>query len=101
MNKQEVLELIRTIEIAYNFPWTRKREGYAKYLTDEELIIEVVNVWYEYLKDQKTEWVMKRLKYHIETKPFPPTVSDLRRQVIGRDIPDTYVHDLSAGEDWN
>lgn len=62
---------------------------------------EKVDFWYELLKDQKTEEVMKRLEYHLQTKSFPPSIADLRKQVIGRDIPDTYVHDLSAGEDWN
>lgn len=62
---------------------------------------EKVDAWHKLLQDQDTKKVMERLEYHFKTKPFPPSVADLRKQVEGRDIPDTYVHDLSAGEDWH
>lgn len=77
MNKQQVLDVIRKIELAYSHPWTRNKSPLHKDKTEEEIILEVVNTWHEFLKDCDAERVFERLNHHIMTSKFPPTVSEI------------------------
>lgn len=42
-----------------------------------ELSEERTLLWHEFLEPHDVELVNKNLRRHIESKPFPPTISDL------------------------
>lgn len=80
MNKQEVLTLIEQIEKLYNNPFTRKRNITDKDKSDEEIIIDIVNIWHEFLKDDDAERVFGNFKKHVRTSKFPPTIAELKTE---------------------
>ncbi len=56
-----------------------------------------VAVWYEGLKDLPLEVVEMAVKRYIVTETFPPTISDIRSQVLEITMPEL---SLSDGEAW-
>lgn len=74
MNKKQVLDLIIKIEEFYNNPFTRNL-GHDE--TKEQKIIKVVDSWSLMLEDQDYKHVMKKLKKHVRSNKFPPTIADL------------------------
>lgn len=103
MNKKEVLQLIESIEILYDNPFTKRRNYFNQDQSNEEVIVSVVNAWHDILKDESVEMVLKNFKRHIKTNKFHPTIAELLRKEerYGPDIPRDFVYDLKAGEDWH
>lgn len=84
MNKKQVVELFKFIKSVY-----------SQFEVDQYKI----DTWSQLLEDQNPATVMRKAEYHAKTNHFPPSVADLREQVTGRYIPDTWENDMTAGED--
>jgi hypothetical protein len=80
MNKGQVLELIQKIEMYFNNPFTKKRNAFNEDKTDEEIILDVVNAWYDILKDYEAETVFNNFKEYVKTNRYAPTIADLIKE---------------------
>ncbi|OIK15696.1 hypothetical protein BIV60_08040 [Bacillus sp. MUM 116] len=69
MNKQEALKILILIESIYK-----------GYLTKNE----TVTFWLKFSPELDWTIVMTKLKRHIRTNPYPPTISDLTEETVNR-----------------
>ncbi|WP_339147663.1 MULTISPECIES: replicative helicase loader/inhibitor [unclassified Sutcliffiella] len=73
MNKKEVLDIIHLIENTYNHPFTKNVIPSEQ----KNKIKNIVEAWHEFLVDQDFNQVRTKVKKHIFTSKFPPTIADL------------------------
>lgn len=88
MNKKQVLEVIRIIENTYNQPFTRKRNMFTEGKSDNQIILDVVDQWHQFLKDSNPTVVLRNLEQHILKEKFPPTIAELAEYRNTTNIPD-------------
>lgn len=79
--KKEILEVIMTIEHAYNNPYTRNIGGFDENETKEQKLVRMVDSWYKLLKDFDYEQIKVNLEKHIMTSKYPPSIAELVNQV--------------------
>ncbi|TYS68681.1 hypothetical protein FZC76_06970 [Sutcliffiella horikoshii] len=73
MNKKEVLEIIQLIEKMYNNPFTKNILP-----SEQQIKIKTIaEAWHEFLEDQDFNQVRSKVKKHVLTSKFPPTIADL------------------------
>jgi hypothetical protein len=66
-----------------------------------EVSSEKLNIWYEFLKDNDYQTVLRNTKEYVLSNPFPPSIADLNKK--RESIPPYYedfVYNINAGEDW-
>jgi hypothetical protein len=73
MDKKQVLQIIQSIESIYNNHFTKN------VLPSEQKnkIKNVVETWYEFLKDHEYEEVKGNLKFHVNHSKFAPSIAEL------------------------
>ncbi|NMH72808.1 hypothetical protein HF078_06975 [Bacillus sp. RO2] len=73
MNKKEVLDIIQLIEKMYNNPFTKN------VIPSEQnnKIKSIVEAWHEFLENQDFNQVRAKVKKHVFTSKFPPTIADI------------------------
>lgn len=62
MKSEQVLEVLKFI-----------RGSYSRFEINEEM----PRVWLEFLKDESFDMVMNRIKKHVKSSEFPPTIHNL------------------------
>jgi Loader and inhibitor of phage G40P len=77
MTKKQILEVIMTIEHAYNNPFTRNIDGNE---TKEQKLVKIIDTWYKLLKDHDFEKIKEHLNQHIMTSKYPPSIAELVNQ---------------------
>ncbi|TCU72894.1 loader and inhibitor of G40P protein [Tissierella praeacuta] len=83
MRKSEVIKLLGMISGAY---------PNMKEITDL-----TVDIWYDCLKDMDIEVALLAIKKHILESPFPPSVSDIRKQLSEVTTPENERLDGASG----
>ncbi|MGJ0847450.1 replicative helicase loader/inhibitor [Tissierella praeacuta] len=83
MKKSEVIKLLGMISGAY---------PNMKEITDL-----TVGIWYDCLKDMDTQVALLAIKKHILESPFPPSVSDIRKQLSEVTTPENERLDGASG----
>jgi hypothetical protein len=83
MTKKQILEVIMTVEHAYNNPFTRNIDVNE---TKEQKLVKIVDTWYKLMKDHDFEKIKENLNHHIMTSKYPPSISELVNQPE-KDIP--------------
>lgn len=76
MNKQETLKIVVTIESLFNNALTRNYTSLEE-LTDEQLLVEVVNTYHDMLKEFDFEAVKRNLIAYSQSNSFAPKIADL------------------------
>lgn len=74
MNKQEIVKLLLIIKGTYPNHFNR--------IDDEETSKLTIEMWHSAFKDQDFLTVFKCTQKHILQKTFPPTIAELREEVI-------------------
>ncbi|MEH7085420.1 hypothetical protein V7139_22140 [Neobacillus drentensis] len=74
----------------------------AVYYEQFKVTQEKLDGWHVALGNNSYEKVHGNLMEFVVQSPHPPKISDLVQNSSkrGRDIPDNFVLDLTAGEDW-
>lgn len=79
--KKEILEVIMTIEHAYNNPFTRNIGGFIENETKEQKLVRMVDSWYKLLHDFDYDQIKVNLEKHIMSSKYPPSIAELVNQV--------------------
>ncbi|MFD2442590.1 hypothetical protein ACFSO7_01070 [Bacillus sp. CGMCC 1.16607] len=86
MNKKELYKLMDFIQ-----------DYYDKFQFDQKKL----DAWHLVLQKYSYDSVHENLLKFVVDSPHPPKISDLVQNLSGgRHIPDDFVLDLTAGEDW-
>jgi hypothetical protein len=80
MTKKKILEVIMTIEHAYNNPFTRNLGNFGENETKEQKLVKIVDTWFKLLKDYDPEKIQEHLDHHIMTSKYPPSIAELINQ---------------------
>ncbi|MED1467451.1 hypothetical protein [Bacillus salipaludis] len=79
MTKQEALKIIVLIESVYKGFMTKN---------------ETITFWFNYCPELNFTKVMTKLKRHIRTNPYPPTISDLTEETENK--PFQWLHEYKT-----
>nr|DAO66781.1 MAG TPA: replisome organizer [Caudoviricetes sp.] len=84
MTKQEVIELITLIVMSY--PTSFK---------DETAVQAMGEIWYRMFKDDNPKLVLLAVQKHISTNKWPPSIAEIREQMISLQRPDILPPDIA------
>lgn len=84
MTKQEVVEAVTLIVMSY--PASFK---------DETVVQAMVEVWYKMFKDDNPKLVSLAVQKHISTNKWPPSIAEVREQMVSLQRPDILPPDIA------